>query len=137
MSRVVERHRAAVATLKDKSELEKAVAKAKRDASAAISALRDSIETLDLAHIHARLEAEATVAVATPERLRLQLVEMALTEERLCLLTQVPEELRDAKWNTDWSRTIERRSNAERKVVQAGLILAKGASLEEAEVPDV
>lgn len=130
--RLVARHEKAVNVLKDKSALELALAKAKRESSAAIDALRSSIEILELAHIHSRVEVEATLSASTPERLRSQLAEFAVAEERLSLLVRVPEKLRDPKWQKDWSVTCDRRERACRSVIQAGLILAKGGSLEAA-----
>lgn len=128
---VVSRHKDAKRALRDKSSLEQAVAEAKRESASAVEALRNSIEVLELAHIRARVEAEETLSVATPELLQSTLAAFATAEERLDLLIRVPEALRDSRWQKDWSVTVDRREHAHRSVVRAGLILARGGSIDE------
>lgn len=122
------RHRVANAIRSDAAALEKELATAKRKASAAAIALRNSIEVLELAHAQARVAIESTLRVATPEQLRSALIAFAKSEHQLDALISIPKELRDAAWDKDWSQTLDIRDRSQMAVLQAGLLFAKDAT---------
>lgn len=126
----VNKWRAADGLRQDAAVLQQAVKKAKDDAAKAVDALRDSLEMLEAAHITARVDAERTLSVGSPERLRLEVVAYAQTDERMRLMVQVPTELREAKWQREWGQLVERHSNAEASIIRAGMLMAAGGETE-------